>query len=195
MKLKFFFHTTWQKEEPKNSVFLPNPWQLLCPGRLLRSATSISRRETETSMVFYMVTCRVIPLTWKSLSAFRRIRCWTGSMTAETELTKRLSKIEVTLDLKQILKPCNDLRTHRRGHGFKCSEVNLYRNCLQMASWCAHFPICTCSELNGTTATGKTINPQLCSNQTFWEHTADNFTNYNRCTHRQTWNLSQVALV
>ena len=139
----------------KNSVFLPNPWQLLCPGRLLRSATSISRRETETSMVFYMVTCRVIPLTWKSLSAFRRIRCWTGSMTAETELTKRLSKIEVTLDLKQILKPCNDLRTHRRGHGFKCSEVNLYRNCLQMASWCAHFPIYTCSELYGTTATEK----------------------------------------
>ena len=100
------------------------------------------------------------------------------------------------LDLKQILKPCNDLRTHRRGHGFKCSEVNLYRNCLQMASWCAHFPICTCSELNGTTATGKTINPQLCYNQTFWEHTAYNFTNYNRCTGRHgichKWHLNEI---
>ena len=43
-----------------------------------------------------MVACRVLPLTWKSLSAFKRIICWPGSMTAETELTKRLSKIEVT---------------------------------------------------------------------------------------------------
>ena len=55
-------------------------------------------------------------------------------------------------------------------------------NCLPLLLRChPRFPH-TCSELKGTTATGKTIDPQLCSNQSFWEHKTCDNPNFRRCT-------------
>ena len=82
------------------------------------------------------------------------------------------------LDLEKILISC----TNRRGlQGFKCSGVNLNWDCLIMIYWCTPYPTVTCNELQGTTATGKTIDPQLCSNQSFWDQRKCNY-DYHRCT-------------
>ena len=78
------------------------------------------------------------------------------------------------LDLEQLLEPCKD----RDGiQGFICSD-NEGSRCLPMYEWCntkrrkhnSNRGALTCNELIGTTATGKTIDHQMCSNQSFWEH-------------------------
>ena len=86
------------------------------------------------------------------------------------------------LDLEQILSPCKD----RYGfQGFKCSESSTEEkgrgNCHFLAGWCDHiFAPKKCTELAGTTATGKTTDPQMCKNQTFWEKRSCN--GDHRCT-------------
>ena len=60
------------------------------------------------------------------------------------------------LDLDNILTPCK--------YGFKCSG-----NCLPLVGWCNQQSPHTCDELAGKTATGKTIDLQMCSNETYWE--------------------------
>ena len=73
------------------------------------------------------------------------------------------------LDLEDILRPCSG------GQGFKCSRSNALdedggSNCLYLFQWCnPSHTVYTCDELKGKTATGKTTDPQLCGNQTFWE--------------------------
>ena len=90
------------------------------------------------------------------------------------------------LDLEQILIPC--IVTFLNGdqdQGFKCSNAPT-SNCLRVPWWCNPRRVHSCNELKGTTATGKTIDPQLCSNQSFWDQrscgsdTSD--TNFKRCT-------------
>ena len=88
------------------------------------------------------------------------------------------------LDLDKILIPCN---TWDGFQGFKCFDVrvtgvNKGSLCLEMFKWCSPDTPRTCSELEGTTNTGKTIDPQLCSNQSFWEHKTCNSTVSRRCT-------------
>ena len=98
------------------------------------------------------------------------------------------------LDLELILKPCNDSRGDQ---GFFCSgssnvdaeyDGDIYdevsqSNCLALNGWCAHNSyVHTCIELAGTTATGKTTDPKLCGNQTFWEQKSCNHDKYHRCT-------------
>ena len=70
------------------------------------------------------------------------------------------------LDLVNILTPCNG----EWGAGFTCSGFHdVPHHCLPLYLWCSHSYTYTCDELAGKTATGKTIDPQMCSNQTFWE--------------------------
>ena len=91
------------------------------------------------------------------------------------------------LDLDNILTPCTDY-----WQGFKCSTsipsyglgpVPYYRdNCTALWQWCTpEFPF-ACDELAGITATGKTIDPQICSNQTFWTKQMCGDPRYYRCT-------------
>ena len=82
------------------------------------------------------------------------------------------------LDLENILTPCTDWRGDG---GFKCSG-----NCRPLYRWCNQEYPKTCTELAGKTATGKMIDPQMCSNQTFWEgkgcpNSHNSVTSY-RCT-------------
>lgn len=92
----------------------------------------------------------------------------------------------VLLDLEQILRPCKD---SRGGQGFNCSGSSKVdsgnSNCLRLYHWCQHNYIPrNCTELAGTTATGRSTDSTLCSNQTFWEHRSCNFDHkiYHRCT-------------
>ena len=55
-------------------------------------------------------------------------------------------------------------------------------NCVRMLDWCHPSHPRTCNELIGTTATGKTIDTQLCSNQSFWEHKTCDDRYWRRCT-------------
>ena len=82
------------------------------------------------------------------------------------------------LDLENILIPCRQ----EGKQGFKCSGDGVPENCLRMVHWCQPDPTHTCNELKGTTATGKTIDPQLCSNQSFWEHKKCTYYGWYRCT-------------
>lgn len=55
--------------------------------------------------------------------------------------------------------------------GFKCTreDSDSTSNCWSLYFWCnAEFPF-SCTELEGKTATGKTFDPILCANQSFWE--------------------------
>ena len=83
------------------------------------------------------------------------------------------------LDIEKILIPCNDSNGVQ---GFKCLEANVKEDCLRMYDWCRPYPTHTCNELKGTTATGKTIDPQLCSNQSFWDQKTCNWDTSHRCT-------------
>ena len=87
------------------------------------------------------------------------------------------------LDLDRILIPCKNSGGYQ---GFKCSgskrvDVKFgesQSNCLQVLHWCSQ--VHTCDELLGTTATGKTNDPQLCRNQSFWEQKSCG--RHSRCT-------------
>ena len=87
------------------------------------------------------------------------------------------------LDLDRILIPCKNSGGYQ---GFKCSGSNSVdvksgesqSNCLQMLHWCSQ--VHTCDELLGTTASGKTNDPQLCRNQSFWERKSCE--GHSRCT-------------
>ena len=71
------------------------------------------------------------------------------------------------LDLEEILRPCKDSDGDQ---GFICNS-----NCLSLNGWCNHNSHAyKCTELAGTTATGKTIDPKMCGNQTFWERRSCN---------------------
>ena len=49
--------------------------------------------------------------------------------------------------------------------------------------WCNLYDVAhTCTELAGTTATGKTTDSQVCRNQTFWERRSCNWDYLHRCT-------------
>ena len=88
------------------------------------------------------------------------------------------------LDLDNILKPCTD---QRGMDGFTCSGYLHYgEHCLPLSLWCnPNFPY-TCDELADKTATEKTTDHQMCSNQTFWEGKGCNCCYYGgymyRCT-------------
>ena len=84
------------------------------------------------------------------------------------------------VDMSDILRDC----TGKHGEvGFKCSGNNLRDDCLSMYSWCNPGSTFTCNELEGKTATGKTIDPVMCSNQSFWEHQGCNKNrHFYRCT-------------
>ena len=86
------------------------------------------------------------------------------------------------LDLEKILIPCKDRMGAHGVKGFKCTRPNQAQDCLRMYLWCYPDLVHSCSELEGTTATGKTIDPQLCSNQSFWEHKTCNYNHLRRCT-------------
>ena len=92
------------------------------------------------------------------------------------------------LDLENILIPCNDAKKpgFRDHKGFKCSDVNRSfknNNCISLDDWCNPYEdVLTCDELKGKSATGKTNDPQVCRNQTFWEQRICNFENRYRCT-------------
>ena len=89
------------------------------------------------------------------------------------------------LDLEKILIPCKDSDGEQ---GFKCSgaymdsPLDVSENCLSIYAWCNPTGPFTCKELQGTTATGKTIDHQLCSNQSFWERKTCYLDDYRRCT-------------
>ena len=77
------------------------------------------------------------------------------------------------LNLEQIMRPC---KISNGQQGLKCNS-----SCLSLLDWCNHNNVAKyCTELAGTTATGKTTDPQMCRNQTFWEHRSCN--NSHRCT-------------
>ena len=99
------------------------------------------------------------------------------------------------LDLDQILRPCNTQvhpYTGKRHRGFNCSgssRVDLLddkkgSDCLEISNWCHYNSVAhkNCTELAGTTATGKATDPQVCKNQTFWEHKSCIWDQYHRCT-------------
>ena len=75
-------------------------------------------------------------------------------------------------DLDGILLPCKTGSAHRAGlEGFICKgyiEPLSTGSCLETGSWCSS-SVYSCDELVGKTATGTTIDHQLCSNQSFWE--------------------------
>ena len=69
--------------------------------------------------------------------------------------------------------------------GFKCSGPSTTQHntdCLPVSFWCNAQAAATCDELVGTTATGESIDPMLCSNQTFWEKTSCGSEDTHRCT-------------
>ena len=103
-------------------------------------------------------------------------------LTEQTELTELTEPVvtgfgnssSLLLDLDNILTQCAD----KDGDGFKCSEYLDSDHCMPLVGWCNPH---TCNELAGKTATGKMIDPQMCSNQTFWEGKGCNQTNWHRC--------------
>ena len=96
----------------------------------------------------------------------------------------------ILLDLGQILRPCKDSDGRQ---GFKCSGLGSkvddgWSYCLLLRHWCNHnWETHKCTELANTTATGKTTDPMMCGNQTFWERKSCNehyehYEFYHRCT-------------
>lgn len=84
------------------------------------------------------------------------------------------------LDLDSILTSCID---DEGDHGFHCSGYTWdSNNCVRLSGWCNPSSPYTCDELSGKTATGKTIDPQMCANQTFWEKHGCNSKWSFRCT-------------
>lgn len=85
------------------------------------------------------------------------------------------------LDLDDILTPCTRVDGYK---GFHCSGYTDDSNlCLHLFGWCTPRLTYTCDELTGKTATGKTIDPQMCSNQTFWQDKGCNLEGrVSRCT-------------
>ena len=68
------------------------------------------------------------------------------------------------LDPEQFLIACNDTYGNP---GFQCSEHSA--GCLGRYQWCNPTFSYSCHELKGKTSTGKTIDPLLCSNQSYWD--------------------------
>ena len=91
------------------------------------------------------------------------------------------------INTEKILVPCNT--TNHRGEtepGFECSQFtdDDGNHCLPQGDWCSTNDAYSCNELVGRTATGKTTDPLLCRNQSFWENKrCSNDDEYNlRCT-------------
>ena len=84
------------------------------------------------------------------------------------------------LDLENILTRCID----RYGdQGFNCSAATHdSKRCLRLYWWCNPTGTYTCDELADKTATGKTIDPQMCSNQSFWHEKGCSYGGHSRCT-------------
>ena len=98
--------------------------------------------------------------------------------------TLLLPNASLLLDLDHILTPCTSEYYTSEGcqvEGFNFSGYDP-NHCLPFYLWCSPSYPYTCDELAGKTATGKTIDPQMCSNQTFWEKKSCNSERYYRCT-------------
>ena len=79
------------------------------------------------------------------------------------------------IDPEQMLTPCNNSHGIQ---GFNCSG-----HCVPLVDWCNPSKILTCEELFNKTATAKTVDPVLCSNQSFWEDKpCKGWRRYRRCT-------------
>ena len=93
----------------------------------------------------------------------------------EAFLTGIGNSSSLLLDLDNILTPCIPAHGYQ---GFYCSGYTRNpNNCLDLFGWCNPSSPLTCDELAGKTATGKTIDPQMCANRTCWET--------KRCTYDQ----------
>ena len=64
------------------------------------------------------------------------------------------------MNLEELLISC----TSNGSQGFMCMSL-----CVPTYLWCNPYVSFNCKELKGKSATGKTIDPMLCSNQSFWE--------------------------
>ena len=135
---------------------------------------------------------RLVTLTtWRPPNAYLSMKRGMGCSTARTGLMKRLSfhtlllpNASLLLDLDHILTPCTCEYYTSEGcqvEGFNFSGYDP-NHCLPFYLWCSPSYPYTCDELAGKTATGKTIDPQMCSNQTFWEKKSCNSERYWRCT-------------
>ena len=93
------------------------------------------------------------------------------------------------LDLDNIMTPCLS-GIYGNFRGFQCSggTFELFNNCLALHQWCNPSSPFTCDELVGKTATGKTIDHQMCANQTFWETKG---CTYEQDTHRRSGPCTQ----
>ena len=56
------------------------------------------------------------------------------------------------------------------------------KRCLRLYWWCNPAGTYTCDELADKTATGKAIDPQICSNQSFWQDRGCGSDSWSRCT-------------
>ena len=80
------------------------------------------------------------------------------------------------VDPEQILTSCNINNIYDRKQGFDCTggpglalHGTLETSCLDYGMWCNAEYTFICTELEGKTPTGKTFDPILCANQSFWE--------------------------
>ena len=72
----------------------------------------------------------------------------------------------IHIDISSILQPCAASKDEQ---GYKCTGAPIADDCLHRYMWCDPLFTYTCSELN-MTRTQKTTDPQICSDQIFWEN-------------------------
>ena len=95
------------------------------------------------------------------------------------------------INLENTLTPCMT-GFHNPGQGFKCLESHSL-DCLSVDRWCTPQYTYTCSNLLHKTATGKTIDPLMCSNQSFWEGRGCRWESQYRCAGDRPGQCAQIG--